>query len=400
MNLPILFNKLRVLFIVTSFWASGEFMIAREFAKNLKKSGHEVAFVLPPSHYKKVKSIYKAYGLIPKSRKLNQLLFQEIAYSFQPDILILSDFLNYHFASNHYGIIKEDLEILGGKIATFDNYNWLKTRVGMDTYGFYSSIPRELNIQDYGARIIPCPLENPDSLGQGNYAYALCQEVISRTEKEKNKIYQGFNLDPNKKIIFLTSASWQENAVQERKVQQFMQKVDKLYQKIIQDLKDKYQIVLVGTNKKILGEEKNIHYYSNLDSQHFDDLISIADLYIGRNLISTSMVRMVLSGLRCLCLVNGKKVSRASENYAYRFRMFPVGWYDFLTPLVEKNPYYDLIEMMEIFTEEGATDRIHTILEEDPKNYEERLDGLKSKLANLNTPSQIVCKLAKEESSC
>lgn len=394
------FNKRRILFLVTSFWASGELMIAREFAKNLKEAGHEVAFVLPPSHIKKLKSRLKAYGLIPKSRKLNQLLFHEIAYSFQPDLVILSDFLNYHFASKQYGIVREDLNIFKARIATFDNYNWSKKRLGMDTYGFYSSLPRQVRLEDYGHRIIPCPLENPDALDEDSLAYALCQGPIQRSDREKEKIYDHFQLDPNKKTIFLTTATWQERTVKEVRVQNFIKKANETYLELVNKLKKQTQVVLVGTEDKIFGEGKNLHYFSKLASEEFDDLISIANLYIGRNLISTSMVRMVLSGLPCLCLVNSLVKNNSLEDYAYPFRMFPVGWYDFLTPLLENNPYYDLVDMVEIFSGSKTLDHVVASLEQSREDYYHRLGQLTERLSRLRSPNEIIKQIIKEERTC
>ena len=102
---------MNVVFIVTSFWSFGELLIAVEFADELIKSGDKICFIAPPTHKNTIlKKGYICISLVPKSRQLNRILFNEVKYSFKPDLVILSDFLNYNFADRHYGITKEDLK--------------------------------------------------------------------------------------------------------------------------------------------------------------------------------------------------------------------------------------------------------------------------------------------------
>lgn len=101
---------MKVLFIVTSFWAYGELIIAMNFAKKLAKDGHKPHFLIPPKHKRIVdQNGYKNTVLIPKAGKINRILMKDIEYSISPNLVILSDFLNYNYCEVHYGITKEDL---------------------------------------------------------------------------------------------------------------------------------------------------------------------------------------------------------------------------------------------------------------------------------------------------
>ncbi len=383
---------MRVLFLVTSFWAMGEFTIAKEFALRLKNSGHEVAFCLPPSLYKKSSSIFPTFTLIPNSRKLNQLIFHEISYSFKPAIVILSDFLNYHFSHKHYGITREDLDILGAKVATFDIYNWKQKRLRMDAYGIESSIPKVLNIDWYGDRILPCPLVDPKKVGKNEFGYCLINKEISRSDVEKTKILKKFNLDSNKKTILVTRASWQSKIIKEDKVNRFISIVERNLSIIISYLKEKYQIICIGEKEKIYGQH-NIFYFETLPPDDFDSIVSITDLYINRNFISTSMARMVLSGVKCVNFIHSGFTSLSEDFYAYKFRMFPVGWYDFLEPLVEDNPYFNLVESLKIFDINASIKKIEELLSnEDDKHYT-KLKLYKRELALLDSPDTIIKKI-------
>ena len=101
-------SKMRLLFIVTSFWAYGELQIAMDFATGMKNAGNAVQFLIPPSHTKKVESKGFSYQvLIPNAGKLNRILFQDIELTYQPTHIVLSDFLNYAFCERHYGVTRK-----------------------------------------------------------------------------------------------------------------------------------------------------------------------------------------------------------------------------------------------------------------------------------------------------
>ena len=86
---------------------------------------------------------------------------KDIESSISPNLVILSDFLNYNYCEVHYGITKEDLSIFSGKIATFDNFSWELKRKGMDSYGFNSNVLKEADINLYKYKICPSPIVNP-----------------------------------------------------------------------------------------------------------------------------------------------------------------------------------------------------------------------------------------------
>ena len=102
-------------------------------------------------------------------------------------------------------------------------------------------------------------------------------------------------------------------------------------------------------------------------------LVDAADVFLSMNYISTSMVRAALHGIPVVLLGNsfvkrdGKQwsvVNRknnrvvAGMEEVYPFRMFPVGWYSFLEPIVQKNSFYQLTQCAEIFE---TTDAIEIV---------------------------------------
>lgn len=403
---------MNIIFLVTSFWAFGELLIAIEFANELRDSGYNICFIVPQTHRNAVvKNGYACISLIPKSTQLNRILFNEVKYSFNPHLVILSDFLNYNFAYRHYGISKKDLNIFKTQIATFDNFHWSYPRKCMDTYGFKSGISQKIDLEYYGPRIIPCPIVNPDSVDETNvYTYALVNKFIDTSNKEKikNRLKYGF-YDNKDRIILVSYAKWQNEPIQESGVNEFIDLSNRLFDRLIQELSQEFHINCVGIKDKILGECDNIHYYSSLDPKTFDELVSISDIYISRNMTSTSMVRIALSGVRCVNIINSiddKKTIEeiiGKEGFApnikpYKYLMFPVGWYNFLSPIFYNNPYTELITQIEQFNIEQGVDIIRNIIYEDSCDYVNLTNILKGKLSKLTTPNEIVKSILNKDS--
>ena len=403
---------MKIVFIVTSFWAYGELLIAKEFAENLKNNGNKVLFLIPPSHKNSLDKSFKYVSFIPNSRNINRIIMYEVQEKFKPDIVILSDFLNYSFAYRHYGITIEDLEIFKCKIATFDNFDWLLKRKCMDTYGYVSDIPKKVDINRFGDRIIACPLGNPlISCGDNEYRYSLFQS-LKLFEKDEKEFLKSSMTDFvfDKKVILVSSAKWQESYINEQKVEDFIELSNQIFRKLVNRLAINNIIVFIGNEQTDnYSNNPNIRFYKSMPANEFDKFIKISDMYIGRNITSTSMIRIALSGIQCVNIENsfsslnneliqkllsdlGEDVNAFDINKIYKFKMFPVGWYDFLNPLFKDNPYSEIVESCELFDSEATYNKIESLLNDQSahQNMIERVKKFNSVLNTLMSPTDII----------
>ncbi|SES84984.1 DUF6365 family protein [[Clostridium] polysaccharolyticum] len=400
---------MRVAFIVTSYWAFGELLIAIQFAEELKNLQNRVLFIIPPTHKKNVEAKgFKYVTWIPKSRKFNQIILAEVEHSFCPEVVILSDFLNYSFADKHYGILREDLDIFGGKLATFDIYNWSLERKCMDTYGFVSPIPNKVDIKDYGAKILPCPLINPENKeNELGYRYSVVHKLLDTSQKNKEELRKKYGFHVNEKIILVSYAKWQESHIQNEKVGHFIDFSGRLFDELIIQLSFYYTIICIGKETEGFRDYSNIHCYDSMPAKQFDEYAMTADLYIGKNMTSTSMIRLALSEIMCVNIINSivfphkiEEKSFGNFNYAaeledihmYKYMMLPVGWYEFLKPVFQNNPYADIVCMREQFKMNETMEVIHELLfnEQERARITERVAALKCSLEKLKSPIQIV----------
>lgn len=401
---------MKIVFVITSFWAYGELLIASRFANALKNQ-HDILFLIPPSHKETVKKNFACISLIPNSRNINRIIISEIREKFHPDLVILSDFLNYAFADKHYGLLNEDLELFGCKIATFDNFDWNLKRRCMDTYGFVSDIPKRIDIDLYGPRIIPCPLGNPELSSEYEYRFSMVDNDTNYSIDDKALIKKSFlsrfNLE-EKPIILVSYAKWQENYAQNGKIDRFIDVCNKLFDKLIIELAKDYIVISIGEKRATFENVHNIVMLQSLPTNIFNQYVGITDLYIGKNITSTSMINIVMAGIPCVNIVNSYSKVKNRECIAsiiredisdmaneYRYMMYPVGWYEFLKPLFTNNPYSDVVTWCELFDFSETLKVCKNIIQNRDflMQHSLQIKNLKTSLGTLQSPNEIVTKI-------
>lgn len=408
-----------ILFIVTSFWAYGELGIACEFALRAREAGHKPYFIIPPSHDKTIEKYGFPYTtLLPKSGQVNRILLTDIELRLKPEIILLADFLNYNFCESHYGLTPDDLRIFSGKLGTFDNFDWVITGNQMDTYGFRADKFGEIDVRRYGFRLCPCPIVNPHSGERENtYHYSLfTQNLPYRADATKEwKIKIGLPTD--KKLILFTHAPWQESYKQYPDVEAFVKASNEVFYYLIKCLAKEHTVLCIGA-KGYFSECENDHilYKEQLPPKEFEQFLLATDLFISRNITSTSLARAVLSGIPSVNFSNSlffskTKLLRKDQlpfkpialvdaileklERCYPYRMFPVGWYKFLAPVLKNNPYGKTLLLLEQFDVTNSLKRINELLEEDERKerLQQSLRQYKQTLNELPSVAQIIEKI-------
>ncbi|MCL2718848.1 MAG: DUF6365 family protein [Lachnospiraceae bacterium] len=408
-----------ILFIVTSFWAYGELVIACEFAKRLHHSTYNILFLIPPSHEKLVKNFKFSYiTLVPRQAKINKIILKDIEHRLKPQIIILADFLNYHFCTEHYGLMADDLEIFTGKIGTFDNFDWQLTREYVDTYGFKAWKFADVDVSKYSFRLCPCPILAPRKSNNNIYYQLITNKLpydMIQTNYWKNKL----GLPNDKKMILFTHATWQETYKAYPHVTAFIEANGKAFEFIIKELAKKYCIICVGATGKYSNmENPNIYFYKQLSPTLFDRYLLATDLLIARNITSTSLAKAVVSGIPAINFINSisfnknkmfdknnlsfepiKMVSDLLESLdrCYPYRMFPVGWHKFLSPLLKSNPYNDIIINLEQFDIIGSLTKINYILSDDHNKLNDKVAFYNNSLNLLPKANEIIESLMKRK---
>ena len=407
---------MNIAFIVTSYWSYGELLIAVMFAKRIIKSGYHPYFFIPSNHAEILKKEKIPYTLLFHGMgKINRILFQDYVLKYKPGLVILSDFLNYNFCEEHYGLTYEDLKLFDCPIGTFDNFDWTCQKRDMDTYGFRAAKVSNVNIDKYGFKIIPCPIANPLNKACGDkYYYSLMQNVIPYMEKSKKQVQEELGIEKDRPVVLITSAMWQETYKMYPHVKSFVEATDGVFNRLLIFLSKYAQVIQVGGKKNV--SLSNIRYISRLAPSMFDRYAMACDLFLTRNITSTTLAKLTLSGVPTMVLSNSLRFKKGeviepgfplnpqimkalrSMDMCYPYRMFPVGWYRFLEPMLQDNPYIDVMENAEIFDEDDVRFKIIEILKNQTvrDGFAERAKKYRDIVASLDSPAEILRHIQKK----
>jgi hypothetical protein len=409
---------MNVAFIVTSYWAYGELLIALHFAKRIKKAGYNPYFFIPPSHEKMLRKEEIPYTtLIPKLGNINRIFLKDYEDKYHPELVILADFINYYFCERHYGLKMEDLRVFRGRIGTFDDFDWNLGKRKMDTYGFESKNIIDVDVKDLEFWLAPCPIVNPsngDKEQGSKICYSLVDEFIRYEPDEKERLRIELGLPKSKKIILVTSAVWQETYKNYPKVVNFVEAANRAYKDILSEASKDGILVYVGPGS-FFGEDEipsNVMVLNQLPPDVFEKYAAACDLVVSRNITSTTFAKLALSGIPAVMVKSSlffdsktkhglklpyktnQQVSDLLDSleFCYPYLMYPVGWHSFLKPVIENNPYMDVITVTELFDVDGSVESIRNILENSSiqASFMEKAAAYRKMLDALTTPIEAL----------
>lgn len=399
---------MRFLFIVTSFWAYGEMQIAKDFARQVEALGHQVMYLIPPSHTGKVIARNMRYQiLIPNGATLNRVLLQDIENTYHPTHIVLSDILNFAFCERHYGLTEADLAIFSGFIGGFDLYNYAEAGKRIDTYGFRAKEMSRINIERYDFLLMPCPVNQvsiKDSRTQ--FSYRLFDGIKARMSSTIMNARERVGIKEGEKLVIMTGSAWQSSFRPYNNVKEMVDGVDQAVMQMIAQLPENYKVFWIGPRHRAVTEKlTKVKQINSLPPSQFEIIVDSADVFVSENFISTSMIRAALRGVPVVLLANSY-VKRSGElrslaghqeldqlkylDRIYPFRMFPVGWYSFLEPVVKGNPFYKLTRCAEVFDIKEAYETVSDSASEKEEESIKRLKQYKEKWLELPSVKSIV----------
>lgn len=381
-----------VLFIVTSFWAYGEYAIAAEFAARMAGTGFRPLFLIPPTH----RGYATAAGLdhrvlIPKGAKINRIQLSDIEHVHRPALVVLADFMNYGFCDRHYGLTRADLAVFDCPIGTFDDFSWGREDAWLDTYGFRAKQEEEISVEGLAFRLRPCPLNNPLELGAGPdvHTYSMLENVTDIGRGQRAAVRRELGLVKDRPVVLVAGAAWQHTPKTYPLVTAFVEASRAMFEHLLTRLLEHADVLAMGSQLAFKGAVPDgFHALGPVPPERFGRLLQAVDLHISNNLVSVSLHRAALRGIPSVVLGNSlhKKDGRLNwdlpsappvtefaqsvldgVDYLYRCQMFPVGWHHFLTPLLAGNPFADLVPRLETFAEEAALAEILPLLGPGPE---------------------------------
>ena len=379
---------MNLMFFALSTAGYGETVIGLSLARQLEPLGVRSHFVISPVSEQVLRRSGIPFTTIePRMGRLVRLLLDEEVAQFKPDAIVLSDYYTYTGVfRERFGLDSWFIEEYGVPILPIDIWEWDKTSCAVDM--FEEDRPTDKRILDMDVLLRPVPLAHPERAGRA-YPFRLWEGTERVTRRTKRHLYETFGLRPRDRLVLLTIAPWQhmpEDKYLSSIGTHVLRGVPRLLAHYLAQLPDTTHFLIIGEAPPELAAlpAGRVHALPPCSPARFTTMLGAADLVLSLNIGATTLGRAVLSDIPAVVLTNGFAVPDASAIGAvearlggltpavrswldgmlplHQMRMWPLGFYDFLAPILSGNPYTGAFTDLELLDEPAVVRGIERAL--------------------------------------
>jgi hypothetical protein len=382
---------MKLLFLALSQRGYGETVIGMSLARQLAPLGVRSHFVVEASAEHLLRHSGFAYSVISEEMgPLAGLVIDDIVSTVEPDALVLSDYVIYTrtmrsaFRLDPWFIDRYDLPIVPIDIWELDGRD-----LAID-FGGQAGLPIHPRIRELAGHLQPVPLARPQPHGDGRgfpFRLAGAEGKISR--RTRGHLFTTFGIPRGHRVALIAIAGWQQSpdGRYDERFHRIARRVPLLLAHYLRSLPATTHFLLVGTVPDALRglpADRTI-VLPSCSPKRFGVLVGAADLVISLNAASTSVAEAVMADVPVMVLSNrfaiaeadagdvagglgGDQVSPFVRSWLaatvpiFPFRIWPLGYHDFLEPVLAGNPYADALATAELLDERGAVTALEAAL--------------------------------------
>ncbi len=416
----------RILFVVLGTFSNGEFIIAIEFCKKLPKNKYDILFLTSSKGVNYFNQNHFDYIVLesPESESMiqvkqkNRQKTQQILDEFKPDYIVMSDVYTMWYSASWTGIDIEMLKSSKALVGSIDSYQFKDTNYVQDFYGGYiAELPKLMDECHFVIRY--CPINK--YLEQNKQVKCTCLFDFEKPNEETRIDFcKKHHTRNDEKVIIMTTSDWETlNINRLPALTNMIQWIPKIIAECIKELDCNITIIHVGPQPLDTDFNKTkIHYqyHKFLSPDVYNAYLNYSDLFITTNIISTTLAQAVYHNTPSIVFQNSKYINFSQMagilekmpdwyvqmandvSVAYPFRLFPFGWYEFLKPLLEDNPYCSTFVQVNIFKKNMIIKKLKTYLYD--KGEIDKLRKIQSNyistVLKLPSPDEILQSLTKD----
>jgi len=393
---------MRLLFSAVCPTGFGETLIGVSLADQLRPLGVTSHFIIQPHALRMLARSKKEPGheytvLEPQMGPLAKLLVDDAIATFRPDAIVLADYLTHcRTFTRTYHLDPWCIESHGVPVIPIDIWELEKTGYRID---LATDDVAEVNehFRDLPAQLRPVPLAHlePDGTGRARpfRVWDRDDRVSART---RNHLRTTLGLDKQDKLVLLATAAWQlgKGIAHRKQVLPVRDGMPRILAHYLQQLPPQTHFLLAGEAPEVLAElpGDRIHRMPPCLPDRFGHLLGAADAILSMNISATTVTRAVMAGVPAMVLGNRFDIADQEdtdkaeaelggfspvihENLPgamplYPFRLWPLSYYRFLTPLLTDNPFTGAVTQAEILDEQAVTGGLTRLLYDQPTRSE------------------------------
>jgi len=373
----------KYLFLSLSRKGWGEAILGRRIASELRTRGHEVRFICHESMEPLFRGGDIPFASIPEHiGPFVRIYLEAEIVSGKYRGLLLSDFFTCEQVFQSFGFGTEVLLKCDIPVAAIDTWDSESTGTKIDIFGKKTwvapSLPRLMQ------RIVPVPFALPSPKRRG--LYCNMPPSVHPNKAQVKHLKHSLGLTASTKLILLSTAVWQQTEYNDNG-NRLAARIPELLDYYLSTLDPRVHVLHIGPRRiRAAALDRRYHWFPQVNSDRFNLLLGSADVVLSLNISATTIATAIASGVPVVVLQNSLEggveladsLSSCSEFVhawlacaapLYKFRMWPLGFYAFLDPLIDGSQYVKALRMVEILDEPGVREQITRLLELDSDRH-------------------------------
>jgi hypothetical protein len=393
---------MKLLFSAVCPTGFGETLIGVSLADQLRKVGVTSHFIIEPHALRTLVRDRNHPGheytvLEPQMGPLAKLLVDDAIATFRPDAIVLADYLTHcRTFARRYRLDPWFIESRGLPVIPIDIWELEKAGYTIDL-AIDDDFEVNERFRDLPAALRPVPLAHlePDGTRSAR-PFRVWDHEDRVSARTRNHLRTTLGLEKQDKLVLLATAAWQlGKGIQHRKqVIPVRDAMPRILAHYLQQLPQRTHFLLAGEVPDVLADlpGNRIHRLPPCLPERFGNLLGAADAILSMNISATTVTRAVMAGVPTMVLGNrfdirdSDDADRAEAEVGgfspvvrgnlpgamplYPFRLWPLSYYNFLTPLLTDNPFTGAVTQAEILDEQAVTGGLTRLLYDQPTRSE------------------------------
>lgn len=373
---------MKLLFFALSTAGYGETTIGMSLAEQLRPLGVDSHFICSPISEKVLKRTGVRYTTIDQRMgRLARLLIDEAVSDFGPHAIVLADYFTFTGVfENRFGLEPWFVEEYQLPILPIDIWEWEKTPFAIDMFEEDRTVDKRILEMDVHLR--PVPLAHPERQGRA-YPFRLWEGSERVSRRTKHHLFTTLGLGPKDRLVMLTIAPWQQ-LPEDRYLSaigtQVLRGVPRLLAHYLRQLPPTTHFMVVGQLPPEMASipADRVHAIPPCSPARFTSMLGSCDLLLSLNVGASTLGRAVQSDIPAVVLTNGfavrdpEDIERVEAELSgltpavrewlagmlplHRMRMWPLGFHDFLDPILTANPYTEAFLNVEMLDEAAVVE--------------------------------------------
>ena len=383
---------MKALFLALSPQGFGETLIGLALADQLVSAGVTSHFIVEETARTILAERGHEFDVIePGMGKLAGLIVDDVVQRFRPDVIILADYFTYVTISVRYQVDPWFIERYGIPVVPIDIWEWGGTDFVVDIAGDYV-YPASDRFRSLPACLRPVPLAHtePDDAGHARpFRVGTGEEPLSALAR--SRLRSSLGVGEQDRLVLLATARWQVtgDAAYSQAASSVASGIPPMVTHYLEQLPPRTRFLLIGEIPKAWSglPAERTHAVPPCPQPEFGALLQAADAVLSLNIGGTTVWRAVMSGVPAMVLGNSYRlrdvadIDRADALTGgftdfvrdavtevvplHPFRMWPLGFFSFLRPLLAGNPYADAVAQAEVLDERAVVDSLTRLLYDD-----------------------------------